>query len=109
MILPGQKDLFNDAPPAREPHYNGPEYKPERDFDRLAGQTKRVFNLMKDGKARTLEQIASLTGDPVASISAQLRHLRKERFGKHTIGRAHLGGGLYNYTLTVNPNAKNED
>ncbi|KKL56177.1 hypothetical protein LCGC14_2247980, partial [marine sediment metagenome] len=35
----------------------------------------------------TLCEIEDLTGDPPASISAQLRHLRKERFGAHTVER----------------------
>lgn len=84
---------------APEPHYNGPEYQPRRDFARLTAQTKRVFDAMKDSQWRTLNQIAELTGDPVASISAQLRHLRKNRFGAHTINRRHISGGLYEYQL----------
>lgn len=81
-------------------HYNGPEYEPARDHARLAGQTARVFEAMKDGQWRTFDGIAALTGDPVASISAQLRHLRKERFGAHTVERRHIGSGLYEYRLT---------
>ena len=30
-----------------------------------------------------------------------MRHLRKPRFGGHTIEREHLGGGLYRYKLIV--------
>lgn len=60
---------------------------------------------MKDGYWRTLGWIADSTGDPEASISAQLRHLRKPRFGGHTVEREHLGNGLYQYRLVINPNA----
>lgn len=83
--------------------FNGSDYVPERDNARLAGQLLRVFNAMKDGRRRTLREIAGITGDPEASISAQLRNLRKARFGGHAIGKAHLGGGLYNYWLCPNP------
>ena len=91
---------------SEKPHYNGPEYEPELDQVRLAGQTLRVFNLMRDGKFRTLEEIAVGTGDPAASVSAQLRHLRKDRFGGHTVNRQARGDrsqGLFEYQLIVTP------
>jgi hypothetical protein len=62
---------------------------------------------MKDSQWRTLSGIADMTGDPEASVSAQLRHLRKERFGKHTVRRRHLGSGLYEYQVI--PRARQED
>lgn len=34
---------------------------------------------------RTLDEIAQRTGDPQASVSAELRHLRKRKFGGHTV------------------------
>ena len=73
----------------------------EEDHARLAGQMLRVFELMQDGQWRTLNEIATATGDPAASISAQLRHLRKARFGGHTVEREHQGNGLYLYRLIV--------
>ena len=79
--------------------FNGSDYVPERDDVRLSGQIERVWNCMKDGKPRTLDEIAKATGDPHASISAQLRHLRKERFGGHVVEKEHIGNGLYRYTL----------
>ena len=60
--------------PAR---FDGPDYVPKRDDVRLSGQIKRVYELLLDGRWRTLQEIADATGDPHASISAQLRHLRK--------------------------------
>ena len=45
---------------------------------------------------------AVATGDPPESVSAQLRHLRKERFGSHTVEKKYLGDGLYVYRLIVN-------
>ena len=84
--------------PAR---FNGPAYDPARDNARLGGQILRIFDLMQDGNWRTLREIAQATGDPESSISAQLRHLRKRRFGSHTVEREHVGGGLYRYRLIV--------
>jgi hypothetical protein len=63
------------------PHFNGPEYDCDRDWDRLTSQHARIRNLMLDGEYRTVQEISALTRDPENSIQAQLRHLRKPRFG----------------------------
>jgi hypothetical protein len=81
--------------------FNGPDYIPERDNARLTGQIHRVFECMSDGKWRTLREIANVTGDPEASISAQLRHLRKRRFGNHQVFKRYIANGLYEYQLIV--------
>lgn len=84
--------------------FNGPAYDPRHDKARLTGQILRVFDAMRDGKWRTLGEIAALTGDGEASISAQLRHLRKPRFGGHTVEKSPRGDrslGLWQYRLTV--------
>ena len=91
-------NLF-DASIAR---FNGSDYVPDRDNVRLAGQIQRVYLAMKDGKWRTLAQIEQITGDPQPSISAQLRHLRKKRFGEHQVNKFHVGNGLYQYQLILN-------
>lgn len=85
------------------PRFNGPAYDHQRDVVRLCAQMQRVFDLMQDGEWRSLGQIAATTGDPEASVSAQLRHLRKPRFGKHTVERRHVGGGLHQYRLLPSP------
>lgn len=81
--------------------FNGADYRPGRDDERLNGQIERVYALMKDGRWRTLSQIAATCGDPEASVSAQLRHLRKPRFGGHTVDRRYVGAGLYEYRLIL--------
>ena len=81
--------------------FNGADYQPGRDDDRLKNQLKRIFDCMRDSQWRTLHEIADITGDPEPSISAQLRHLRKERFGGHTVNRMYVGDGLYRYQLVV--------
>lgn len=87
------------------PRFNGAVYEPKHDDVRLTGQLERIFSLMKDGSWRTLYEISEFTGDPEASISAQLRHLRKARFGSHTVEKQPRGEraiGLYEYRLIVN-------
>jgi len=82
----------------------GVDYDEARDGERFSVQHKRIFDLMKDGRWRTLPEICEITGDPHASVSAQLRHFRKKRFGSHTVKRSYIENGLYEYKLSVNPN-----
>src|SRR5262245_8748867 len=92
-------DLFSNA------RFNGSDYDPEKDDARLRRQIYRIFALMRDGVWRTLTEIEIATGDPQASISAQLRHLRKKRFGSHTINKRPRGdrsAGLFEYQLVIN-------
>jgi len=86
--------------------FDGDDYQPERDDVRLTGQLLRVYFIMSMGHWRTLPELEALTGDPQASISAQLRHLRKDRFGGHTVEREYIGDGLYRYRLIVNEKSK---
>ncbi len=82
--------------------FNGPLFERVHDEPRLLKQHERIRNLMLDGAWRTLEEIATRTGDPPASVSAQLRHLRKPRFGAYRIERRARGErarGLYEYRL----------
>ena len=86
--------------------FDGDDYVPPRDDPRLTSQHQRLRALMRDGEWRSLGEISQQTGDPEASMSAQLRHLRKKRFGGHEVERRHEGGGLYKYrvkTLSVPP------
>ena len=96
-----QPDLFN--PP---PRFDGPDYEPEHDRQRLQGQMGRIYLALHTADSRglwfTLGELRERTGDPEASISAQLRHLRKPRFGGHTIEkrrRGEAGNGLWEYRM----------
>lgn len=71
------------------------------DYVRLNNQAQTVFDLMVDGKWRTLSDIAELTGCPEASVSARLRDFRKPKFGSHTVNRRHIERGLYVYQLVT--------
>lgn len=95
-----EPDLFTYL--AKKPDFNGPAYDPEHDKDRLTKQIGRVYSFMIKGGWHTLDEIAQVTGDPPASISAQLRHLRKERFGSYIVERRSRGErshGLFEYRL----------
>ena len=85
--------------------FNGSDYSPKFDNIRLSKQILRVFDAMKDSQWRTLGEIESITGDPQASLSAQLRNLRKQRFGSHEVFKQIRGerkDGLYEYRLVIN-------
>ena len=79
--------------------FAGSDYVPARDNVRLTGQLERVFDIMWNGQWWSLRGIAAATGDPEASISAQLRHLRKDRFGGHHIEKRYVGNGLFEYRM----------
>ena len=88
--------------PNLEPiRFDGPAYT-SADKARLTGQLAAIFALMKDGHWRTVDEIAGAIGAPATSVSADLRHLRKERFGKHTVNRrwrGHRSNALSEYQL----------
>ena len=81
--------------------FDGADYVPERDDGRLISQCQRIFDLMKDSAWRSLPEIEAKTGDAQASISAQLRHFRKPRFGAHTVERRRGNNSLYEYRLVA--------
>ena len=101
----GYSNVIHDECPAclrGEPKFIGSDYDDSHDHVRLSGQIKRVRDLMSDHAWRTLDEIAINTGDPQASVSAQLRHLRKPRFGGNTVDkrpRGNRSNGLFEYRV----------
>jgi hypothetical protein len=80
--------------------FDGATYNPERDCIRLSGQLARVYNLMIDGKWRTLGRIVTcIEGGSEAAVSARLRDLRKKKYGNHVVEREYITGGLFKYRL----------
>ena len=79
--------------------FNGADYNADRDNARLSGQLRRIWEIVIDGRWYTLKDIAIRTGDPEPSISAQLRHLRKPRFGGYIVEREYIANGLYKYRV----------
>ena len=86
--------------------FNGPDYVPARDDKRLTRQQELIWEVMKTGREYTLWQISEITNQPEASISAQLRHLRKPRFGSHEVTKKYVSSGLYTYKLILNNEQK---
>lgn len=78
---------------------HGPAYDPRLDKARLQRQHERIRDLMRDGAWRTLGEIAALTRDPESSISAQLRHLRKPRYGSWRVEKQRRSQGTWEYRL----------
>ncbi len=62
---------------------SGKTFDKKLDGKRLSNQRKRVFEVMRDGVWRTLRELADITVDPEASVSARLRDFRKEKYGAH--------------------------
>jgi len=88
------------APPLTSLTFDGPAFDESKDSARLSGQIERVWNAMKDGQWRTVDQIVALTGDPANSVQAQLRHLRKPRFGSYLVERRRATeSGLWQYRV----------
>lgn len=81
---------------------DGATFDPGIDTIRLNDQMRRVADVMGDSRWRTLAEIAEVTGDPEASVSARLRDFRKPRFGALAVHRRRRDGkGLYEYRLTL--------
>lgn len=88
--------------------FNGAEYEEEYDQARLTGQIFRVYEVMRDGEWRTLEELGAEMAlkfgriDPLPSVSAQLRHLRKRQFGGYCVEKRARGKrehGLFEYRV----------
>ena len=86
----------------RNPEFNGSNYSKKFDYKRLSCQLDRVKAFMRPGIWATLSEISDATGDPQASISAQLRHLRKKKFGSFIVDKRLRGepkNGLWEYRV----------
>jgi len=82
--------------------FYGPAFDPALDEERLNDQILRVYRCMNDSLWRTLGEISESTGAPEASVSAQLRNLRKVEYGSFVVERRRRGlatTGLWEYQL----------
>lgn len=85
--------------------FDGETYERAQDKQRLTGQMLAVWQVMRDGRWYTLDELCAKTGyRSQASVSARVRDLRKHRFGGHDIERRRRGmyepsDGLYEYRL----------
>jgi len=87
------------------PLFAGTTYNPTVDEVRLSGQMLAVYGCMSDRQWRTLAEIrAFIKCGSEAGISARLRDLRKQRWGRHTVNRRRRGSaedGLFEYQLII--------
>jgi len=84
----------------------GPAYEREHDGQRLRTQLEVIRDVMLSaaecGAWLTLRELAGITRYGEASISAQLRHLRKPAFGSYVVEKRRRGnpaGGVWEYRL----------
>ena len=89
----------------------GPAYDAALDEKRIGAQMRAVRDAMlwKDVNASawwTLGELREATGYPEASLSAQLRHLRKKEFGAFVVEKrrrlyagGRIGGGTWEYRI----------
>lgn len=70
----------------------GPAYDDAKDGARIGKQMDHIrWFMLGHGGWRTLAEIEKAIGYPQASISAQLRHLRKPRFGGYEVEKRRRG------------------
>lgn len=86
----------------------GPAYNEAIDGERIKKQHNHIKEYMltagKSDKWLTLSEIEGALGYPQASISAQLRHLRKEQFGSFIVNKRRRAlRGTWEY-IVLNPN-----
>lgn len=88
----------------------GPAYDGEADGYRLRTQLEVIRDVMLSAAEcdtwLTLREIAALTHYGEASISAQLRHLRKPEFGSYLLEKRRRGEplrGLWEYQVRRQP------
>ncbi len=101
-----QLEMEVEVEPSVNVRFNGPAYEPMDDKVRLGRQLRAVIRAMEAGGWWTLRELEARTDSPGASVSAQMRHLRKKRFGSHTVERRPRGdrrNGLWEYRLELNP------
>ena len=80
--------------------FDGKHYDKTKDKTRLTKQMQGVYDCINMGSWKTVEEISKVTGYPQPSISAQLRNLRKEKFGGLDVrGRYRVGTRIFEYRL----------
>lgn len=79
--------------------FDGESFDAGHDEQRLSGQLSRVRELMRDGRWRTLVEIARDAQGSAPGVSARLRDLRKHKWGGWIVERRYVGRGLFEYRL----------
>ena len=81
------------------PEFDGDDYVSSRDKPRLTLQIHQVRMYMENNDWLSVKQISNYLNFPEPSVSAQIRNLRKKRFGNRVVERRYQGNGLYEFKL----------
>tara|TARA_R110000851_G_scaffold829_3_gene2807 strand:+ start:391 stop:708 length:318 start_codon:yes stop_codon:yes gene_type:complete len=82
------------------PLFDGVHYDEGKDKERLTRQMEGVYDCISSGEWKTVAEISLSTGFQQPSISAQLRNLRKEKFGGLDVeGRYRAATRIFEYKL----------
>lgn len=83
--------------------FGGETFDAKKDGPRLAGQLKRVYDVMRDGRWRTLQTLKHEAAPATeAAVSARLRDLRKKKFGGFTVETKRADrSGVWVYRLVI--------
>jgi len=81
-------------------HFSGAGVETVDDNIRLGKQIDKVLSFIKNGEWFSLSQISEAINAPHASVSAQLRNLRKREHGSYIIERKNEGSGYHLYRLS---------
>ena len=78
----------------------GPAYDESKDGKRIKKQHEVIRDFLLQHRSWfTLAELRGLLQYPEASISAQLRHLRKPKFGSYRVEKQRRHGGTWEYKL----------
>ena len=78
----------------------GPAFDEALDGKRVRTDIERIRDFMWGNGWWTLKALETVLDIPQATISADLRHLRKERFGSYQVDKVRRGeGGTWLYIL----------
>ena len=79
--------------------FDGADIDQERDEPRLNRQMNIIRTRMENAGWLSVQQISRELGYPETSVSAQIRNLRKDKFGGRYVERRYQGNGLYEFKL----------
>ena len=81
--------------------FDGWHFDAKKDQERLTKQMRGIYKVLKEAKVwLTVSEIEEETGYAQPSISAQLRNMRKEKFGSLDVrGRYREGTRIFEYKL----------
>jgi hypothetical protein len=97
------QDRITEAANLADPDFKGDAYEKSVDQKPLTKQMLRIFHVVQDGGWYTLHEIHEKTGAPEASISAALRALTNQEWGRHVKMRERVPGKrLWRYRILVN-------